>query len=99
MKILDLETGIERTFPEIEELAEHCRFRDCTHSSEPGCAVLEALEGGRLDPGRLASYRKLEAEAAYERRRVDPQARAEHLSEHKTARRTMKYHHKYERRD
>jgi len=99
LKVLDLDTGLERTFPEIEALAESCRFNDCSHSSEPGCAVLAALEEGRLDPDRLASYRKLEAEAAYERRRADPQAQAEYVSEWKTAMRTMKYHHKYQRRD
>jgi ribosome biogenesis GTPase len=97
LKVLDLEEGLGHAFPEIEELSADCRFRDCTHSSEPGCAVLAAVEDGRLDPDRLASYRKLEAEAAYERRRTDPQARAEHIAEWKTAMRTVKYHPKYKR--
>ena len=83
-------------FPEIEELARDCRFGDCSHASEPGCAVLLAANEGRLSADRLASYRKLEAEAAYERRRTDPQARAEHVAEHKTAMRTLRYHHKYQ---
>jgi ribosome biogenesis GTPase len=61
--------------------------------------VLAAVEEGRLDPHRLASYRKLQAEAAYERRRVDPQARAEHVAEWKTAMRTLKHHHKYRQGD
>ena len=95
LKILDLQEGLGQTFPEIAALAGSCRFRDCSHSSEPGCAVLLAAREGRLSEDRLASYRKLEAEAAYERRRADPQARAEHVAEHKTALRTMKYHHKY----
>ncbi|MGM0668991.1 MAG: ribosome small subunit-dependent GTPase A, partial [Gemmatimonadota bacterium] len=82
-----------------ERLSGECRFRDCSQSSEPGCAVLAAVDEGRLDPGRLASYRKLQAEAAFERRRVDPQARAEHVAEWKTAMRTVKYHPKYQRRD
>jgi ribosome biogenesis GTPase len=97
LRIMDIEEGLERAFPEIEELSADCRFRDCTHSSEPGCAVLAAVEAGELDPDRLASYRKLEAEAAYERRRVDPQARAEYVAEWKTAMRTLKFHPKYKR--
>jgi ribosome biogenesis GTPase len=99
LKVLDLEEGLGQAFPEIEELSAECRFRDCSHSSEPGCAVLAAMEEGRLDPDRLASYRKLEAEAAYERRRVDPQARAEYVAEWKTAMRTLKSHPKYKRRE
>jgi ribosome biogenesis GTPase len=97
LRILDVEEGLERAFPEIEELSAACRFRDCSHSSEPGCAVLAAVEAGELDPDRLASYRKLEAEAAYERRRIDPQARAEYVAEWKTAMRTLRFHPKYKR--
>lgn len=99
LKVLEMDEGLSHTFPEIDELSRECRFRDCTHSSEPGCAVLAAIEQGQLNPDRLASYRKLEAEAAYERRRVDPQARAEHVAEWKTAMRTLKHHPKHQRRD
>ncbi|MGD2120965.1 MAG: ribosome small subunit-dependent GTPase A [Gemmatimonadota bacterium] len=99
LKVLDLDEGLGHAFPEIEELSAGCRFRDCSHSSEPGCAVLEAVEEGRLDPDRLASYRKLEAEAEYQRRKVDPQARAEYVAEWKTAMRTVKHHQKYKERD
>jgi ribosome biogenesis GTPase len=99
LKVLDLEVGLEQAFPDIEELSGECRFRDCSHSSEPGCAVLSAVEDGRLDPDRLASYRKLEAEAAYERRRIDPEARAEYVAEWKTAMRTLKHHPKYRNRE
>jgi ribosome biogenesis GTPase len=91
----DLGQGLERAFPDIEELAAACRFRDCMHETEPGCAVLEAVAAGRLDGGRLASLRKLRAEAAFEARKSDPQARAAAISEHKTALKTMKYHLKY----
>jgi ribosome biogenesis GTPase len=98
LRVLDLEVGLEQAFPEIDELSEQCRFRNCSHSSEPGCAVLAAEAEGRLDPDRLASYRKLEAEAAYQRRRIDPQAQAEHVGEWKTAMRTLKHHPKYQDR-
>ena len=97
LRVLDLDQGLEQTFPEIDELSAECRFRDCSHESEPGCAVLAAVEAGGLDPSRLASFRKLQAEAAYERRRVDPQARAEHVAEWKTAMRTLKHHPKHKR--
>lgn len=44
----------------------HCHFRDCTHTSEPGCAVLAAVESGELDSRRLESYHKLEHETSYD---------------------------------
>jgi len=65
------EEAIDETFPDIEELAASCRFRDCSHEEEPGCAVRAALEEGRLDPGRHASWRKLRREVAWLGRRED----------------------------
>jgi ribosome biogenesis GTPase len=56
--------GIERAFQDVFDLASRCRFRDCKHEDEPGCAVREAVEEGRLDPRRLASLRRLVAEEA-----------------------------------
>lgn len=56
--------GIERAFADVFELMDHCRFRDCKHDREPGCAVREAIEGGRLDPARLVSMERLVAEEA-----------------------------------
>ena len=61
----DSETGIDTTFSDIEELAGRCRFGDCTHTSEPGCAVRAAIEEGTLDLGRFDSYLKLKKENAY----------------------------------
>ncbi|MFF3753297.1 ribosome small subunit-dependent GTPase A [Streptomyces sp. NPDC002018] len=55
----DAETGVGQVFSEIEELAERCRFHDCAHVSEPGCAVLASVEDGSLSVRRLESYRKL----------------------------------------
>jgi ribosome biogenesis GTPase len=98
LRILDLDEGLGHTFPEIDALAAECRFRDCSHETEPGCAVLDAAEGGRLDPARLASYRKLRAEAEYERRKRDPMAQAEYVAEWKTAMRTLKHHPKHRER-
>lgn len=58
--------GVAAAFPEIDELATQCRFADCVHDTEPGCAVRAAEADGTLDPARLASYRKLTAEHARE---------------------------------
>jgi len=54
----------EGGFADVEAVAAQCRFRDCTHGSEPGCAVWEAVDAGTLDPGRLGSYLKLRDELA-----------------------------------
>lgn len=98
LRIWDLGEGLAGAFPDIEEYAARCRFRNCRHETEPGCAVLAAVESGALDPARLGSFRKLQAEAEYERRRSDPRARAEALSDHKSALKTLKYHPKYKKR-
>ncbi|ACB74020.1 ribosome small subunit-dependent GTPase A [Opitutus terrae] len=72
------ESAVAETFPEVAALAAECRFPDCTHQREPGCAVRAALDDGTLDPTRWASYEKLQREQAYAARRVDPVlARAE----------------------
>lgn len=69
--------ALAATFDDITSLSLACRFRDCMHESEPGCAVLAARDSGQLDQSRLASYHKLLAETAFERRRIDPIARSE----------------------
>ncbi|WP_369899986.1 ribosome small subunit-dependent GTPase A [Bacillus manliponensis] len=70
--------AIYTTFSDIEEAAQNCRFRDCKHEKEPGCAVWCAIEEGVLTEGRLLNYKKLQKEVAYAMRRQDPVlARAE----------------------
>ena len=69
--LLDQESGLERTFADVADLAVHCHFRDCSHTGEPGCAVQAALESGDLTPRRMESWRKLQREIAYEQRRRD----------------------------
>ena len=61
----DVAEGLGDAFADIEELAQRCRFRDCRHESEPGCAVREAIESGALSESRFESYKKLRAEAGY----------------------------------
>ena len=59
------EEGISMTFQDVEELTRRCRFSDCTHTNEPGCKVLEALENGELDKERFEQYLKLQKESQY----------------------------------
>ena len=66
--------GLETTFADIDALAPSCRFRDCSHRAEPGCAVIAAIEAGDLDPERLSSQRKLERELRAQERRASPPA-------------------------
>ena len=64
LKIGAIDSGLRTVFDNIESLASQCHFRDCRHESEAGCAVLAAISAGALDPRRLASYHKLQREAA-----------------------------------
>jgi ribosome biogenesis GTPase / thiamine phosphate phosphatase len=68
------EDSLQGTFTDIDALAATCRFRDCQHQQEPGCAVREAVELGNLDGSRLANYLKLQKEVAYLSRKQDQQA-------------------------
>jgi ribosome biogenesis GTPase / thiamine phosphate phosphatase len=63
----DTDTGIDTLFDDVESLARGCRFKDCGHDDEPGCAIQAALEAGQLDPRRLANWRKLLREDARQR--------------------------------
>ncbi|MFJ5772863.1 ribosome small subunit-dependent GTPase A [Streptomyces sp. NPDC093094] len=73
----DAESGVGQTFSEIESLAGRCRFQDCAHEAEPGCAVLEAVETGELPVRRLESYRKLLRENERIVAKTDARLRAE----------------------
>lgn len=66
LALADVEAGVKHAFSEIAELASSCRFRDCKHVSEPGCAVKESIDGSRLQ-----SWFKLEREAAFQARSAD----------------------------
>jgi ribosome biogenesis GTPase len=59
------EENLQASFNDIEELAEKCRFNNCSHNTKPGCAIINAINQGELDPQRLESYRKLQSEIAY----------------------------------
>ena len=69
------DVGLEEAFPDIGELEAQCRFADCRHDTEPGCAIRAALEDGRLDPERWRSYRALRDELAELEQRLDRRSR------------------------
>ncbi|MGW4566611.1 ribosome small subunit-dependent GTPase A [Streptomyces sp. NPDC004561] len=75
--LYDAEIGVGQVFAEIEELAGRCRFHDCAHESEPGCAVRSAVENGELAARRLDSYRKLVRENQWIVAKTDARLRAE----------------------
>jgi ribosome biogenesis GTPase len=67
MRELGIESAdLSRTFADIDDLAAKCKFRDCTHTREPNCAVRKAINNGLLSEARLANYLKLKKEAKYE---------------------------------
>ncbi len=79
LQLWDAEDGLSETFADIEELAETCKFRDCQHESEPGCAVRRAIEEGDLDLRRFSNYLKLQRELEFHDKKRDVAAtRAEH---------------------
>ncbi len=78
LQLWDPGEGVAATFEDIEALAEDCRFRDCTHCGEPGCAVAVAIESGELSEARLKSYRALQREQDYAARRLDERLQREH---------------------
>jgi len=92
------ESALEEAFPEIETLARECRFGDCRHEREPGCAVLRAEAAGTLDLGRLASWRKLQRELRWLAGKQDRRVRIEAQARWKAIHRSMKSHPKLKAR-
>lgn len=70
LKLWEAGDSLDSSFQEIETLAEDCRFRDCTHKNEPGCAVRQAVDSGELEEGRLHNYFKLQRESAYLEKKI-----------------------------
>ena len=77
VQLWESDKGLERAFADVAELAGRCRFRDCRHVDEPGCAVAAAVAAGTLSARRVASHAKLEREVAWLRDRYDARLRAE----------------------
>ena len=66
------ERGLARSFPEIVEASRACRFGDCTHTHEPGCAVRAAVDGGEIDETRLEAFLSLASEMRVSAQSLDP---------------------------
>jgi ribosome biogenesis GTPase len=77
LQLWDAGDGLSQTFNDIEQVAQDCRFRDCGHESEPGCAVQQALAKNEISAERFESYIKLRRELAYLNRKQDVLARLE----------------------
>ncbi len=92
------EDSLNTVFSEIDSFAGDCRFRDCTHISEPGCAVLKAVEEGAIAADRYEAYLELRKELKYLERRTDYQARQEELKKWKQISRSVKDVYKYKGR-
>jgi ribosome biogenesis GTPase len=73
--------GLDSAFEDLAELASRCRFNDCAHGTEPGCAIREALANGTLEEERWESYLKLQSELAHLERRIDKRVMAEERKE------------------
>lgn len=78
LQLWDAEAGMGQAFADIEEIAQECPFSDCGHRAEPGCAVQAAIDEGRLDFGRLESFRKLQREQVYIDSKKDVNLRIAH---------------------
>jgi len=76
LHLWESDEGVDQAFDEIAELTRRCRFVDCTHSSEPSCAILGAIDAGRLDRDRFENYLKLRKESDFQHRKVDKAAAA-----------------------
>ena len=81
IELWDGDEGVSRTFADVEELAAGCRFADCRHETEPGCAVTLAVQHGELAQRRVDSHRKLQRELAYLAARSDARLQAERRKE------------------
>ncbi|SNR36236.1 GTPase RsgA [Blastococcus mobilis] len=90
LALYDDAEGVETAYADVSELATGCRFRDCAHGGEPGCAVAAAIDDGRLDPARFIAWRKLQAEAHRRLLRVDARARAEERARLRTLHRALR---------
>ena len=77
LQLWDADDGLDRAFADVAELVGECRFSDCAHDTEPGCAVHAALQDGSLPRERWESYLKLQRELAHLERKLDPRLRSE----------------------
>ena len=84
------EDALADSFGDIDELAEQCRFRDCTHTGEPGCAVLAAVESGAMSPERIEHFHRQQRELRYLARKQDQRTRQAERAKWKTIHKSLK---------
>ena len=84
LQLWEAEDGLESTFDDVASLAAKCRFTDCAHETEPGCAIREALASGALAAERLQSYRKLQSELGRLERQLDKRLLADERKKRRT---------------
>lgn len=92
LEVAGADEGVVVAFDDIAALATRCRFSDCRHRGEPGCAVHAALDDGSLSRSRFASHEKIERELAHAERKTDPRARAEERRRWKHIHRSVNRH-------
>ncbi|MBD2072552.1 ribosome small subunit-dependent GTPase A [Phormidium sp. FACHB-592] len=86
--------GLPETFADVEALAQQCRFRNCRHEQEPGCAVRQAIADGELDADRLLNYQKLQRELHYQVRKQDQRVNLAEKGRRKKIHKSMRHHQK-----
>lgn len=91
LQLWNSENGLSESFSDIEALADSCRFRDCSHEDEPGCAVRTSIKDGAMEESRLASYKKLQRELAYLDRRMDKKAQSDEKKKWKSIHKQIKH--------
>ena len=92
LQLWDAGQSLEEAFPDIDALGRGCRFRDCSHIQEPGCAVRAAVAAGELQPSRYESFVKLAAEREHQQRQVDARAMLEEKRRAKTQTKALNKH-------
>ena len=97
LQLWDAGQSLEEAFPDIDALSVSCRFRDCSHLKEPGCAVRAAVDAGALPASRYESYAKLSAEREHQNRQVDERAMLEHKRKGKALTKAANKHIKQKR--
>ena len=99
LQLVGDDASLARSFDEIVELAGQCRFKDCFHTEEPGCAVQAALADGRLDMERYESYLRQRKEIRHHQIEQDIHLQNEEKRRWKAIHRSMRFHHKYRKRE
>jgi ribosome biogenesis GTPase len=97
LQLWDGESSLPDVFAEIDDLARACRFSDCRHAGEPGCAVADAIAQGQLSESRFQSYQKLERELAHLERKQNARAQHEEKQRIKSIMKSFRHHPKYKR--